>query len=199
MTPDRGPSPSIRSPKSAFRNLGLLAALVAGCLAPARAPEVGGAPPDYDPAALERLALAATNEARTTRGLAPLRPDDRLTRAARAHSDDLARTGRFSHTGSDGSVAADRAERAGVRYRALGENLYRSSLYASGFRTVGPEGVVERYDWIAPAALAQEAVAAWLDSPGHRSNLLNPAFARAGTGVALDGDLGWILTMDYAD
>ncbi|HLT48412.1 MAG TPA: CAP domain-containing protein [Rubricoccaceae bacterium] len=177
-----------------------LAVLAAACLPvpPGRAPRQA-APPDYDRALLEHLALEAANDAREAHGLPRLRPDASLTRSARAHSADLARTGRLSHTGSDGSSAADRAARAGVRYRALGENLYRSTLYASGTRTVGPEGVVETFDWIAPEDLARDAAEAWLASAGHRANFLNPAFRRAGTGVALDGELRWIVTMDYAD
>jgi uncharacterized protein YkwD len=156
--------------------------------------------PAYDRATLERLVLDAANDARATQRLRPLRPDAALTRAARAHSEDLARTGRFSHTGSDGSRGDDRAARAGAVFEAFGENLYESTLHRGGTRTRYPDGrVVEAYDWIAPEDLARDAVEAWLDSPGHRANLLRAGFSRAGTGVAFDDAFGWVVTMDYAD
>lgn len=183
----------------------VLAAMLQGCIGTGSAPPRAGQPtvsrpPDYATTRLERLTLAAANEARVTRGLEPLRAHDALSRAARLHSADLARQGRFSHTGTDGSLAADRAERAGVTYRSLGENLYQSSLYASGYEQHRADGtVVAHYDWLLPETLATQAVQAWMDSPGHRANLLNPAFARAGTGVARDGNLGWVVTMLYAD
>ncbi|MDX1418776.1 MAG: CAP domain-containing protein [Rubricoccaceae bacterium] len=182
-------------------------AALAGCVVPgvgrpAAPPDRTSTPrpPDYDAGRLEALTFAEANEARMAQGLLPLRPHDGLTVAARRHSDDLALHGLFSHTGTDGSVAADRVERLGIPYRALGENLYQSSLFASGYEQRRADGrIVSHYDWLAPETLAAQAVQAWLDSPGHRENLLSPAFGRAGVGVARDGDLGWVVTMVYAD
>lgn len=181
--------------------LGLLVG--AGCfnLAPiAPRPSSPDGTPEYDPAVLERLVMEEANRARRRHRLPLLRPHTALGVAARRHSRDLASTGRFSHSGSDGSQGEARVDRVGVRYLAFGENLYTSSLFRSGITTqdgLGPP--VTRYDWITPDDLARDAVRGWLESPGHRANLLHPRFERAGVGVALNSELGWIVTMDYTD
>jgi uncharacterized protein YkwD len=173
--------------------------VIPGTVPPEEGSNAPDAPEYYDAATLARLVLEATNDARRVHLREPLRPDPALARVARAHSADLARSGLTGHTGSDGSSPADRAARAGVRYDALGENVFRGPLYTSRTRITGPEGTTEHYLWAAPEDLAHEAVQGWLESPGHRANLLNPVFDRAGVGVAFDGELRWVLTMDYAD
>jgi uncharacterized protein YkwD len=82
--------------------------------------------------------------------------------AALGHSANLAKGHYFSHVEKDGSTPADRATRAGYPWRLVGENI------ASGNRT------------------PQEAVQAWLDSPGHCANLMNPGFTEMGAAYAID-------------
>ncbi|HBZ05376.1 MAG TPA: CAP domain-containing protein, partial [Massilia sp.] len=81
--------------------------------------------------------------------------------AAREHSSDMAAHRRFSHRGSDDSEVAQRATRVGYRWRHIGENI------AAGQTS------------------AQEAVAGWLESPGHCANLMNPDFSEMGAGYAI--------------
>jgi uncharacterized protein YkwD len=64
----------------------------------------------------------------------------------------------MAHTGTDGSEAGTRAARAGYSWRLIGENI------AAGQNS------------------AQEAVAGWLESPGHCANLMNPSFTEMGAG-----------------
>jgi uncharacterized protein YkwD len=92
----------------------------------------------------------------------PLRWNHALAEAARRHSADMARFNYLSHSGRDGSTAAQRIERAGYRYRAMGENI------AGGQTT------------------AEDALAGWLRSPGHCATLMNPAFTETGVAVAVD-------------
>jgi uncharacterized protein YkwD len=92
----------------------------------------------------------------------PLRWNDALAEAARRHSEDMARYDFLSHDSRDGSTAAQRIERAGYRYRAMGENIAGGQLQ--------PE----------------EAVAGWINSPGHCANLMNPAFTEMGVAFAVD-------------
>lgn len=108
--------------------------------------------------------LAAINEARaTTRtcggtSIAPARPlvwNDQLAQAAAKHSSDMASRNFVSHTGSDGSSAADRANAAGYR-GAVGENL------AGGQTSVG------------------QMMNELLRSPAHCANLMDPAYRTAG-------------------
>lgn len=93
----------------------------------------------------------------------PLRWNDALAEAARLHSEEMARFNFLSHSGRDGSTAAQRVERAGYRYRAMGENIAGGQLK--------PE----------------DAVAGWMDSPGHCANLMSPAFTEMGVAFAVDG------------
>ena len=115
-----------------------------------------------------------TNEARAAAGLAPLTEDARLTAAAAAHSADQARTRVMSHTGTNGSSPGARMTAAGYEWRTWGENV------AAGQTT------------------AVIVVDAWMNSPGHRANILNPAFVSIGVGsvASVDGILFW--TMDLA-
>ena len=92
----------------------------------------------------------------------PLRWNDSLAEAARRHAEDMARHNYFSHRGRDGSSPAQRIERAGYRYRAMGENLAGGQLQ--------PE----------------DAVAGWIKSPEHCANLMNPAFTEMGSAYAVD-------------
>ena len=86
----------------------------------------------------------------------PLAWDGALHRAARHHSRDMASTGRFSHTGSDGSRVGDRASRAGYAWRSVGENL---ALMDVPVRSV---------------------VDALLQSPAHCSAIMDPTFTELG-------------------
>ena len=86
----------------------------------------------------------------------PLQWNEALGNAALAHSRDMATRRYFSHRAKDGSQVGERARRAGYSWRRIGENI------AFGQRT--PE----------------EAVAGWLDSPGHCANIMNGGFTDMG-------------------
>lgn len=92
----------------------------------------------------------------------PLRWNAMLAEAALEHSKDMARFRYFDHRGSDGTVVGDRAQKAGYSWRRVGENI------AAGIRT--PE----------------DAVAGWLQSPGHCANLMGPAFTETGVAYAVN-------------
>ncbi|MGE5360421.1 MAG: CAP domain-containing protein [Bacteroidales bacterium] len=106
-----------------------------------------------------RAMLDAVNAQRRAHGVRPLTLDARLNRAAAAHAHDLARTGRLSHTGSDGSKAGDRVDRAGYRWSEVAENLAESTATS-------------------PSAI----VADWMRSRPHRKNMLNGAYRDLGVG-----------------
>ena len=109
--------------------------------------------------------LAAVNAARAEGAqcgddwMGPAEPlvwDSRLEAAAARHAEDMARNGHFAHTGTDGSDVGDRARRAGYEWRRIGETLARYQ------RSV------------------DEVVAAWLDSPDHCRQLLDPRYVEVG-------------------
>jgi uncharacterized protein YkwD len=104
--------------------------------------------PTPTPGDLPARLLAAFNAERQRRRLPPFLPDHRLTAAASGHADDMARHGRLSHTGSDGSEFYERIARAGLSGVAMGE------VIAQGQTTV------------------EQVVASWMASPGHRAQIL---------------------------
>ncbi|NJR64319.1 MAG: CAP domain-containing protein [Leptolyngbyaceae cyanobacterium CRU_2_3] len=99
-----------------------------------------------------------TNAYRTQAGLQPLKLNAKLSAAAYKHSRDMALNDFFNHTGSDGSRAADRISKQGYNYGNAGENI------AAGYTT--PETVFQ----------------GWMNSPGHRANILYPNVKEIGVG-----------------
>ena len=111
--------------------------------------------------------LELTNIERAKAGLKPLTLNNRLAQAAQGHSDSMAADDFFSHTGADGSDIGDRIKDSGYKYSRAGENI------AAGQQTA--EGVVR----------------GWMNSPGHRANILNPNFTEIGIGYEfLENDRG---------
>jgi uncharacterized protein YkwD len=120
--------------------------------------------------------LAAMNEVRATHGLAPLRLDPRLQRAAHAHSSDMLRRNYFAH-----GPFVSRLARFGVRGPRVGENL------AWG---------------VGAGADPHQVVRSWLASPRHRANLLRRGFRRVGIGLLVGSFAGYsraaVMTADFA-
>ena len=124
------------------------------------------------PAQADPALLAAINAERQRAGLGRLQADAALDAAAAAHAADLARCGQLSHSGCDGSELPDRLRRAGYIYTFAAENI-----------ALGPED-------------AAATLAAWLDSPPHRANLLRAEPTEVGIGRALqDGRPLWVLVL----
>jgi uncharacterized protein YkwD len=121
---------------------------------------------------LANAALCLVNQERTSRGLRPLKSNRRLANAAGAHARDMCARGYFSHDSANGASFADRIRKAGYvprnAFPSLGEDL------AWGSGSLGTP---------------REIVQSWMNSPGHRANILYPKFREAGMGVAL-GDPG---------
>ncbi|PZF79586.1 CAP domain-containing protein, partial [Jiangella anatolica] len=121
----------------------------------------------------EQAVIDLTNEARADEGCGPLRADDRLHEAALGHSEDMADRDYFDHVTPEGVGPGERAERAGYDSWG-GENI------AAGYSS------------------AEDVVKGWMDSPGHRANILNCDFVAIGVGAA-DSDSGphWTQTFGY--
>ncbi|MFE4368980.1 CAP domain-containing protein [Streptomyces sp. NPDC056835] len=110
--------------------------------------------------------LSLTNAERTRAGLRPLADDRQLAAAAQAYSTDMAARAFYSHTSPEGLAPWDRAAAAGAAHRGIGENI------ACGQRD------------------PREVVRGWMDSPGHRANILKPDFTHLGVGFAGGGPAG---------
>ncbi|MEU9169467.1 CAP domain-containing protein [Streptomyces sp. NPDC048420] len=107
--------------------------------------------------------LTLVNAERAKAGCSPLTENSKLTKAAQDHSQDMADHQNMSHTGSDGSSMGDRLARVGYAFRTAGENV------AYGYSS--PESVMD----------------GWMNSPGHKANILNCAFKEIGIGLAQPG------------
>lgn len=111
----------------------------------------------------ENKVVEITNQERAKAGCGAVKVNSRLATAARLHSQDQAEHNNMSHTGSDGSSPWQRSERAGYT-NAIGENV------AMGYRT--------------PAAVMD----GWMNSDGHRRNILNCSAKAIGVGLAYASD-----------
>ncbi|MBF2063607.1 MAG: CAP domain-containing protein [Calothrix sp. C42_A2020_038] len=111
---------------------------------------------------IEVAVRTSINQVRQQQKLQPLKNNERLAEVARNYSRKMAEKNFFSHTGVDGSTPASRVEAAGIIYWAVGENLFR------GRNLQDPVNI---------------AVKGWLESPGHRANILRSYFAETGVGV----------------
>lgn len=127
---------------------------------------------------IEASTFDQVNALREQQHLLRLRGSDELAAVARAHAEDLARHGYFSHTDRQGRNPLQRVQSAGIEgFRLLAENIGSSNV--SGDRV--------------PAVMK-----AWLDSPIHRNNLLNPAFNTSGIGAAESPDGQTIIVQLFA-
>ena len=102
--------------------------------------------------------LARINAVRAAAGVTPLKPCPALRRSAQDYAMVMSSRDHYGHIGPDGSEPGERMLREGYRWRVIAENI------AAGQRTI------------------VEVVEAWVDSPGHYANLVNPAYRHVGLG-----------------
>ena len=114
--------------------------------------------------------VSLVNKERAAQGLSALTADSRLTRLAQLKAEDMAKNKYFSHTSPTYGSAFDMMKTYGVSYDTAGENI------ATGQKTA--EAVME----------------GWMNSQGHRANILNSAYTGIGVGYAKssDGTTYWV-------
>ncbi len=181
-------------------------AFLASCTAPRPSlPEGRGASPTRKPAVdvsrLERKIHDLIDLERRKQGLKPLDLDPALSRIARAHSRDMADRKYFSHDSPEGEDFSARYRKAGYRCSVRvdstiymgGENIALNNLYSS-MTTVN--GVVS-YDWNSEEKIARTTVQGWMDSAGHRKNILTPHFRKEGIGVHIAPDDRVYITQNF--
>ena len=121
---------------------------------------------------LERKVHAGINAARNRNGVSPqLRWDDRLSSIARAHSEDMTNRGYFDHDNPEGLGPSDRIDRAGY-------NCWKGSHYGVA------ENITIELESTSIDRMADGAVQGWLNSSGHRINLLGRQYDRTGIGAS---------------
>ncbi|TDD30898.1 CAP domain-containing protein, partial [Nonomuraea terrae] len=124
--------------------------------------------------AMENEVVRLTNAEREQGGCGPLKHDARLREAAHGHSADMAENDYFEHDSQDGRDMVDRIRATGFGGSAWGENIAMGQ----------------------PSAAA--VVKAWMNSDGHRQNIMNCSYTHIGVGAAKDaqGQIYW--TQDFA-
>ena len=121
---------------------------------------------------LEQKVHLGINAARVRNGVSPqLRWEDQLGEVARAHSEDMTRRGYFAHDSPEGLGPSERIDNSGY-------NCWKASHYGVA-ENITIELVSSSID-----RMADGAVQSWLNSPGHRTNLLGKQYDRTGIGAA---------------
>ncbi|WP_077620687.1 CAP domain-containing protein [Bacillus sinesaloumensis] len=115
-------------------------------------------PATHSVSQFEQEVVTLTNNERAKYGLQPLKLDVKLSEVARLKSSDMKQNGYFSHTSPTYGSPFEMMKQFGVQYRAAGENI------AMGQRS------------------PQEVVNAWMNSEGHRKNILSSTFTHIGVG-----------------
>jgi len=123
--------------------------------------------------AFEQKVVDLTNQERAKQGLKPLTANWELSRVARYKSEDMRDKNYFDHTSPTYGSPFDMMKKFGISYKTAGENI------AAGQQT--PEEVVK----------------AWMNSPGHRANILNSTYTQIGVGYAKGGSYGVYWTQQF--
>ena len=132
-------------------------------------------------AQVEAEVFRLTNKARATNGLPVLGAEPKLREIAWGHSADMLANDYFAHEDESGCSSSCRATSAGYPWRAIGENIYMMSGYK-----------------LTPEKTAQMIVDGWMNSPGHRKNILGESFTVSGVGVVHDGTSVYVTAL-YAN
>ena len=149
---------------------------------------------DIDLEALEGHVHKLVNREREREKMAPLKYHTRLVELSRTHSADMSTRDYVAHVNPEGAGPTDRAKNAGFECNtrgengifpaSIGENIFMSYLYAR-YETQTINGIEKRtYDWKSQESLAREIVSSWMQSPGHRENILRPDYHYEGIGIA---------------
>lgn len=118
---------------------------------------------DSSVSAYEKEVVRLVNEERAKAGVRPLTEDWELSRVARYKSQDMRDNNYFSHTSPVYGSPFDMIKNFGITYRSAGENIARGQI--------NPQAVVK----------------AWMNSSGHRKNILNASYTKIGVGYVADG------------
>jgi len=152
---------------------------------------------------LEQHIHALINDNRQKNGIVALTYDSQLATIARTHSQDMAKNNFFAHENLKGNGPTDRANNAGYitkksignnRFQiGIGENIYQMTLYSR----INYNNGVSSYDWYTQETIAELIVDGWMNSPGHRLNILTSTYDREGIGVAISDTNKVYATEDF--
>ena len=128
---------------------------------------------------IEELVYTMTNQYREAAGLQPLDRITKIDQIARAHSEDMAKRNYFEHDTPEGLDPTDRGNAAGYPCRKDYGSYYSYGLAENIFMHTGT--------WYGAEHLADEIMKGWMNSFGHRQNIMESDYDRIGIGVAIGG------------
>jgi uncharacterized protein YkwD len=131
--------------------------------------------PETDQEIIEDV-LVLINDLRAEAGVASLVPNETLIRVAESYACEMVEEDFFAHENPETGIGSgERLTSAGYIYWAMGENLAVAQTSA------------------------EEVVAAWMNSPRHRENILDPSWREVGMAVRTGGTYGWYWVQEFAD
>ncbi len=157
--------------------------------------------PDVNVSKLEKRIHELINRERRKHGLKMMELDDHLSRIARNHGRDMSKRNYFSHDSPEGRNFSDRYREAGYRcgiragniiYTGA-ENIFQNNLYDSVTTINGKR----YYDWNSLEKIAETTVEGWMNSAGHRKNILTPHWRNEGIGVFISPDDKVFITQNF--
>lgn len=128
-------------------------------------------PQSTDIEEMEAEIVRQINNIRQENDLNVLEDNDRLAQVARSYSRTMAQENFFSHTSPDGTTPAQRVGSAGILFRVVGENLFQSTNLPNP---------------------SERSVEGWMNSQGHRENILRSVYTQTGVGIWRDGNTYYI-------
>lgn len=124
-------------------------------------------------AEFQNQVVQLVNQERTSRGLKALSVDSALTQTATLKSQDMAKLGYFDHTSPTYGSPFDMMKQFGISYRTAGENIAMGQTSP------------------------QQVMSAWMNSEGHRANILNSSFTKIGVGIARNSSGQYYWTQQF--
>lgn len=144
---------------------------------------------------LEKRTFDLVNDERLDAGLMPLTWNEEITEVCRGHSTDMAVREYFAHESPEGDNVKQRLNNAGIYYwNHSGENIALLGFVKS--RLVNRFGDAIETEYYTFEEMAQRAAEGWMDSPGHRENILRPEYDEAGMGVVYANE-SYYFTQDF--
>jgi len=152
-------------------------------------------------AELEQQIHTLINKERKRHGLSTLAWDGALAAVARSHSRDMAKNNYFSHFSQEGHDFSYRYRQAGYQCNVrvdhtihLGaENILQNNLYDSVTTVNGDKF----YNWNSQTKIAETSVEGWMNSKGHRKNILTPHWGKEGIGIVISPDDKVYITQNF--
>jgi uncharacterized protein YkwD len=159
--------------------------------------------PLIDKKELERQVHLLVNQYRTQNGLGELVWDDKLSSIAKNHSHDMATRNYFDHVSPEGLDPTGRGSLQGYTcekrvgnliYQGIAENIFQNNLYDSVWYA---GGIPTSYEWNTLNDIAKSTVDGWMNSAGHRQNILTARYIGEGIGVDISSDDKVYITQDF--